>query len=188
MHRTNLPCYCPWVSQSERPDELVTLTRCDQLVAAQLLCGRLGAEGIEALIPDENIANQNWHMTRAIGGVRVQVRQADLQRAQQILAEPGAADLDVEAATGRKPNGIHEDDDGTISPGDRAAYRAMRVALVSVWLLGLIHPYSLFLSVRALGGKDVTRWGRTRAWIGLVVSLAGCACLAVLVTKILRSH
>jgi hypothetical protein len=169
---------------SDRPDELVTLTRCSELIAAQLLCGRLGAEGIEGFIPDENMANQTWHLSRAIGGIRVQVRQADLERARQILTEPGAVELDAEATAEGRPNGAHEDDDGTIGPGDRSAYRAMRVALVSLWLMGLIHPYSLILSVRALGRGDLTSWGRRRAWIGLGVSLVGCLFMASLVLKL----
>ncbi len=172
------------MSDSERPDELVTLTRCSELISAQLLCGRLGAEGIEGFIPDENMANQTWHLVRAIGGVRVQVRRADLERAQQILAEPGAADLDSEAEPEKRPNGVHDDDDGTIGLGDRAAYRAMRVALVSLWLPGLIHPYSLFLSLRALGRSDLSGWGRRRAWVALGVSLVGCVFLATLVLKL----
>jgi hypothetical protein len=58
------------------------------------------------------------------------------------------------------PDGVSQpDDDGSISPGDRAAYRAMRVALVSLWLMGLIHPYSLLLSVRALGRGDLSAVG-----------------------------
>lgn len=165
----------------EGPDELVTLTRCDQLIAAQLLCGRLGAEGIEGFIPDENVANQTWHLSRAIGGIRVQVRQADLERAQQILTEPGA----VEAGA---PSSVAEEDDGTIGPGDRAAYRSMRVALVSLWLMGLVHPYSLVLAIRALGRKDVSAWGRRRAWIALGVSALGCAWMATLVFKLATSR
>ena len=164
-----------------RPDELVTLTRCDQLIVAQLLCGRLESEGIECLIPDENMANQTWHLSRAIGGIRVQVRQIDLDRAKQILAEPGVG----EPATvpEKRPNGVHDEDDGTIGPGDRAAYRSMRVALVSLWLIGLIHPYSLFLAVRALGRKDITAWGKRRAWIALGISLLGCVCIVTLIAK-----
>lgn len=172
------------MSDGEHPDELVTLTRCNELIAAQLLCGRLGAEGIEGFIPDENMANQTWHLSRAIGGIRVQVRQTDLERARQILSEPGVADLDAEAVPEKRPNGVHEDDDGTIGPGDRAAYRSMRVALVSLWVMGLIHPYSLFLALRALGRGDLTGWGRRRAWVALGVSLAGCVFMATLVLKV----
>jgi len=77
-------------------------------------------------------------------------------------------------------------DDGSISAGDRAAYRAMRVALVSLWLLGLIHPYSLLLAVRALRREDVTAWGRRRAWIALAVSLLGCAWISLLVARAMK--
>ena len=164
------------------PSEMVTLTRCGELTTAQLLCGRLDAEGIECFIPAEHLAVQPWHLTRAIGGVRVQVRRADMERAQQILALVDSGDKADEPEAGHdNPDGVSQpDDDGSISPGDRAAYRAMRVALVSLWLMGLIHPYSLLLSLRALGRGDLSAWGRRRALIALFVSLAGCAWMCFL--------
>ena len=178
---------------SSRTDstELVTLTRLGELSAAQLLCGRLDAEGIECFIPDEHMANQMWYLNRAIGGIRVQVRQADLERAQEILAQPGLLPTeDVHTETKpRKTNGVNKpdgatDDDGSISQGDRAGYRALRVCLVSLWLMGLVHPYSLVLAILALGRPDITSWGRRRATIALVVSLAGCAWLGLLVYRV----
>ena len=139
------------------PEDIVTLVRLGELPAAQLLCGRLESEGIECLIPDEIMATQTWHLNRAIGGIRVQVRKADLERAKQILDQPGmsedarlAANAENQAEAGSGvlvPGDNGKDDDGSISVGDRAAYRAMRVALVSLWLMGLIHPYSLLLAV-----------------------------------------
>jgi len=172
------------------PSEIVTLTRCGELTTAQLLRGRLDAEGIECFIPDEHLAAQSWHLTRAIGGIRVQVRQADMERAQQFLAFPGAPENmeNAESASEAghdKPNGVHgtDNDDGSISIGDRAGYRALRVALVSLWLMGLVHPYSLLLAVRALGRRDLTAWGRRRASIAVLVSLAGCAWMTLLVYR-----
>ncbi len=168
--------------------ELVTLTRLGELSTAQLLCGRLDAEGIECFIPDEHMANQMWHLTRAIGGIRVQVRQGDLARAQEILAQPGVVqdgEVHVEI-TPRKTNGVNKhatEDDGSISTGDRAAHRALRVCLVSLWLMGLVHPYPLLLAIRALGRPDLTPWGRRRATIALLVSLAGCVWLGLLVYR-----
>ena len=177
-------------------EEIVTLVRFGELPAAQLLCGRLESEGIECLIPDAIMAAQTWHLNRAIGGIRVQVRQADLERAKQILEQPGLAEDAALAATAENqvgspfgelasPDQNGRFEDGSISPGDRAAYRSMRVALVSLWLMGLVHPYSLVLAVRALGQKDLTSWGRRRAVIALVVSLLGCAGLALLVVRFL---
>ncbi len=176
------------------PSAIVTLTRCGELTTAQLLRGRLDAEGIECFIPDEHLAAQTWHLTRAIGGIRVQVRQADMERAQQILALPGSSeDAQDDAQDGEgaaeagqhKTNGANgtDSDDGSISVGDRAGYRALRVALVSLWLMGLIHPYSLWLAARALGRPDLTAWGRRRASVALLVSLAGCAWMAFLASR-----
>jgi hypothetical protein len=187
------------VSGAIDPEEIVTLVRFGELTAAQLLCGRLESEGIECLIPDEIMANQTWHLNRAIGGIRVQIRQVDLQRAKQILEQPGLAEdaalaasaenlaepAPGELAVAAKGDTGDKDDDGSISPGDRAAYRSMRVALVSLWLVGLVHPYSLVLAVKALRRKDVTAWGRRRAIIALFVSLLGCAGLSLLVARLL---
>ena len=174
------------------PEEIVTLTRFGELPTAQLLCGRLDAEGIECFIPDQIMAAQTWHLNRAIGGIRVQVRRSDLERAKEILEHPGLAEEATEGNPGvtsstsgqGEPAGRDEGDDGSISAGDRAAHRAMRVALVSLWLMGLIHPYSLLLAVRALRRKDVTAWGRRRAWIALGVSLLGCAWMALLLIRV----
>lgn len=177
-------------------EEIVTLVRFGELPAAQLLCGRLESEGIECLIPDAIMAAQTWHLNRAIGGIRVQVRQSDLERAKQILEQPGLSEDAALAATAEnqaeptpgelaspEPNG--QGDDGSISAGDRAAYRSMRVALVSLWLMGLVHPYSLVLAAQALRRKDLTAWGRRRAVIALVVSLLGCVVLSLLVARFL---
>ena len=192
-------CYCARVSGPIDPEEIVTLVRFGELPAAQLLCGRLESEGIESFIPDEIMATQAWHLNRAIGGIRVQVHQVDLERAKQILAQPGlaedaslaaSAENMVESGPGERAGLARDDkddkdDDGSISPGDRAAYRSMRVALVSVWLLGLIHPYSLVLAVQALRRKDITAWGRRRAGIALLVSVLGCVAMALLVARFL---
>jgi hypothetical protein len=181
------------VSGPVDPEEIVTLTRFGELPTAQLLCGRLDAEGIECFIPDQIMAAQTWHLNRAIGGIRVQVRQADLERAKQILEHPGIAEEASLGSAGETPSESgqgesscrDDSDNGSISAGDRAAYRSMRVALASLWLMGLIHPYSLLLAVRALRGKDVTAWGRKRAWIALVISLLGCAWVTFLMARIM---
>jgi hypothetical protein len=185
------------VSGPDDREDIVTLVRFGELPAAQLLCGRLESEGIECMIPDEIMASQAWHLNRAIGGIRVQVRQGDLERAKKILEQPGLAEEASLAASAENlaaysPGELtgpakadNNNDDGSISPGDRAAYRSMRVALVSVWLLGLIHPYSLILAVQALRRKDITAWGRLRAGIALLVSVLGCAALSLLVARFL---
>ena len=197
------PCYAAVVSDATNSDEVVTLVRVGELTTAQLLCGRLDADGIECFIPDEYMATQTWHLQPAIGGIRVQVRRADLERAQEILAQPGVTEPDqLEGESRGEPTRARsvpsrggmgtlsgspsEVDDGSISAGDRAAFRALRVALVSLWLMGLVHPYSLWLAVRALRRDDVTAWGRRRAGIALGISVAGCAWGVLLVRWFVR--
>jgi hypothetical protein len=192
------------MSEAAHPDDLVTLTRVAELTQAQLLRGRLDAEGIECFLPDEQLARRTWNLRGAPGGLRVQVRRADLERAQEILAEPGVSPLEVTGGETRaEPAGLagggasregmgtlpgfpSEVDDGTISDGDRAAHRALRVALVTLLFMGLVHPYSLWLALRALGRADITDWGRRRAGIALIVSLAGCAWLGILGYRLIR--
>ena len=163
--------------ENNQPDDFVTLTRVGEWTTAQLLQGRLDAEGIECFLPDEVMARQ---LQPAVRGIRVQVRRADLERAKEILADPGVGDVELAAEAaqgGGAPAATSADGEGDvrIGAGDRAGFRALRVALVSLWLMGLIHPYSLWLAVRALRRDDITAWGRRRAGIALVISLAGCA-------------
>ncbi len=171
------------MSETSNPDEFVTLTRVGELTTAQLLRGRLDAEGIECLLPDENQAKHTWYQPAAVRGIRVQVRRADLERAQEILAEAAVGEG---KSAPPEPEPSPGTDDGTISDGDRAAHRSLRVALVSLWLMGLVHPYSLWLALRALGRGDITDWGRRRAGIAIVISLAGCAWLLLLGYHMIR--
>jgi hypothetical protein len=61
---------------------------------AHLARTKLESESIFALVLDDQIASINWFYSNAVGGVRLQVREADAQRAALILekdAEEGPA-------------------------------------------------------------------------------------------------
>jgi hypothetical protein len=176
------------VSDADAQEDVVELTRLGDLTVARMLCGRLAAEGITAFLPDERMADQTWHVQGSVRGIRVQVARADLDRAKEILTEP-ALELGPEAITpGSAADATRETDDGTISVGDRAAFRALRVALVTLILPGVVHPYSLWLAACALRRPDVTAWGRGRAIAALAVSCAGCAGLAFIVYRLLSAR
>jgi rubredoxin len=53
---------------------------------AQLAKAALESEGIEVMIADENLIRLYWALSNAIGGVKVQVRPEDLERARELLA------------------------------------------------------------------------------------------------------
>ena len=75
---------------------MVTLLTCRTLVEADVIVGQLASGGVDALIPDEFLAQaMSWNLN-AFGYVRVQVSPDDYERAKTLLlamstnAEPGA--------------------------------------------------------------------------------------------------
>ena len=54
---------------------------------AQMARGALQAAGIDAQIADEHLVTQDWLLSNAVGGVRLQVPEADLESARRIIAE-----------------------------------------------------------------------------------------------------
>ncbi|ASR42947.1 hypothetical protein BEN78_05705 [Xanthomonas citri pv. mangiferaeindicae] len=65
----------------------VIVARYTDPLEAQLVCGRLQAEGIDAFVGDAHMALANWEWRLAIGGVKVHVPDAELARARAIVAE-----------------------------------------------------------------------------------------------------
>ncbi len=68
---------------------MVTIARFSKPEDAHLLRLRLGAAGIDAYVLDENLIQIDWLFSNAIGGVRVQVAERDLELAGEVLADPG---------------------------------------------------------------------------------------------------
>jgi len=56
---------------------------------AHMLRLRLEAGGVPAYIQDENMVQTDWLYSNAIGGVRVQIADDDVDRAKEILQDPG---------------------------------------------------------------------------------------------------
>jgi hypothetical protein len=57
-------------------------------VEAHVLVARLEGAGIRAFVADEQTVTMDWLLANAVGGVKVQVAESDLERARQVLAEP----------------------------------------------------------------------------------------------------
>ena len=78
----------------------VTVKTFSRPLDAQLALARLDAEGIDALIPDEQVATIDPLVLDALGGVRLQVRVADLERATAVLSMPLEDPVDDELEPG----------------------------------------------------------------------------------------
>lgn len=153
-------------------DRFVTLTRTADFAAAQLICGFLDSAGIPARIADEHLASQVGFMSQALGGIRVEVREADRQAAETCLAN-----LPDDEQSGH----------ASASPADRLAQRALRTTLVGFFAMPFVHPYSFVLAWRALRGPDLTDTARRQARVAAVVSAAVfLGCVGLLATLFLR--
>lgn len=64
---------------------LITIANFPYPIDANLAKTRLEAEGIECVLTNEHIASMNWYWPLAIGGVGLQVRKSDAERALEIL-------------------------------------------------------------------------------------------------------
>ena len=71
---------------------MITLRTCSELEEAEVIKSVLEGSGVAAFVPDENSAL--W--SNAIGGYRVQVDEADADRANEVLRQ---ADLPAPPAT-----------------------------------------------------------------------------------------
>lgn len=81
-----------------------TVATFDFLPQAEIARGRLLAEGIRCHLADQYLVQTDWLYSIALGGIKVQVEAADVERAQRILAQDFSADLDLEDMAGNAPS------------------------------------------------------------------------------------
>lgn len=73
---------------------LVTLHSYRDPASAEVAKNRLESEGIRATIFDDGLITMVWLYSRAIGGAKLKVEAADLERAREVLREDRSGDLD----------------------------------------------------------------------------------------------
>jgi hypothetical protein len=150
-------------NRSEGP-ELATLTIAPDLASARLVQGLLQSAGIDCFIPDENLLSQASYLSGIAGGLRVQVRESERERAQMMLDDfrmPESPSVDDEPAM----------DSQAVAEAQRLAARALRVAILGFILWPLPHPYALSLAITALSRKELTGPARRQAHVALLVSI-----------------
>lgn len=117
--------------------EWVTIATFDQGVEASFAQDRLESAGIASELADEATVGLAWHMAQAMGGIKLRVDAADVERAQAVLAEEDlgvgaaspafaelAADTEVSAI-----DTIDEADEAPPNERERTAERAFRCAV-----------------------------------------------------------
>lgn len=166
--------------------KLVTIATFDSPMQAHIARNSLVAAGIVAMISNESIAGNAWHLTGAVGGVQLHVRADDVEAALKILDEQESIELGLTDT----PNAEYTDDgdsefdqeyfeddnDGDAAKGssdlseteaDRLARRAFRAALLGV-LFPPLQLYSYWLLLLYMFEPSVasksSRWQVAGAW------------------------
>ncbi len=75
-------------------DEYITVAVFDKTTDAHIAMGRLAAEGIHALLFDDNMVQMDWLYSIALGGIKLRVTRSDESLARGILATDYSHDLD----------------------------------------------------------------------------------------------
>ena len=73
--------------EEELQGDLITIARFSYLYEAELLAGKLEAEGIPAFIPDAMTVSVDPFLVNTIGGIRVQIPDTFHEQAKELLAE-----------------------------------------------------------------------------------------------------
>lgn len=75
---------------------LITIANFPYPIDANLAKSRLEAEGIDCVLTNEHIAGMNWYWPLAIGGVGLQVRESDAERAVEILESVASGEDEID--------------------------------------------------------------------------------------------
>lgn len=168
--------------------KLVTIATFDSPMQAHIARNSLEAAGIVAMISNESIAGNAWHLTSAVGGVQLHVRADDVEAALKVLDEQESIELGLTDAPNSEYNEDgapefeqeyfeeeDEDDEDTATgssdlsetEADRLARRAFRAALLGV-LFPPLQLYSywlllLFVFEPSVASKS-SRWQVAGAW------------------------
>lgn len=167
-------------AQRDKPD-LVTLTVAQDLASARLFQGLLQSAGIECFIPDEHMLSQASYLSGIAGGLRVQVRTADRERAQELLQDFGTPD---------SPDAAREPEEEPVdvqarNVAEQLAHRALRVSILGFILWPLPHPFALWLAISALGHKELIGPARRQARVALMVSAGAMLAFLIVLYSLL---
>ena len=170
---------------------LVTIATFDEGAKARIAQNVLEAAGIKAAVADEGIVAMDWLLSNAVGGVKVQVREEDDERAVQELnatiGQDDDAPVDLDALTAEAeaespdetapPSSETGEADTAPESREETARRMVFTSLLSVFLPPVAF-YSLYLFMVAFFGEgELSSRGRLNLWIG-----GAFTCIGLLLT------
>jgi hypothetical protein len=148
-------------------NNFVTVSTFSSYLDANLAKQLLESQGIPCYLANESTVNMAWHLTVAVGWIKLQVKKTDLEQAKQILV---ASEFEMEDSA---DEWLEDDEIETISWADATADRAFRTAVIGLLLLFLpIQLYSLWLLVRLLVARHpISSNRRIKVIVALLLDL-----------------
>ena len=152
-------------------EKLVTITTFDMPTEAHLAKNLLEANGLTAFLADEFIVGVAWHLSNALGGIKLQVTETDAEHAIAILERRGGAAPTVKEGIPGTAEIAENPAETLVSISDRTAHRALQAALLGLLLLPL-HLYSLWV----IGGlffsrQKISKRGWKKIWVAGMLDL-----------------
>jgi hypothetical protein len=159
------------------PDELTTIAVFQTPLQAAMARNYLESEGITAFLADDETVSMAWHLTGAVGGVKLCVAADQAHKAQTLLdrLEQEREGRELVEDAGDEPDDRFYDDvdeqEPPPSPADELADRAFRAAVLGL-LLCPLQLYSMWLlaSLFILGEAPSPKM-KTRALLAAVLDL-----------------
>lgn len=169
--------------------KLVTVATFDMPTEAHLAKGLLEANGLEVFLADELTVGVAWHLSNAVGGIKLQVAENDVERATGILA--AREDRSIEAGAGLTEVAEMEEseDEPPPSAGDKTVDRAVRAALLALILFPFfpLYFYSLWqLGRLAFSSQKISPNKRRRMRLAVLLNLPMLVFLGVVVTWLVQ--
>jgi hypothetical protein len=171
-------------------NNFVTVATYNNSLEANLAKQLLEAEGIRCYLANESTVDLAWHLTVAVGWIKLQVHQSDVALAKSILEssivdEQSVSEGDESTAAEQlfPPEDEDEDDEDIVklSWADETADRAFRSAVVGIILIFLpFQLYSLWLLLRLLVSPRRRRLSQNRHWKVIVALLLNLLNLFIL--------
>ncbi|MEA5596051.1 hypothetical protein [Rivularia sp. UHCC 0363] len=144
-------------------DELVTIATFTNSIEASLAEQQLKAARISCLLADEATTNFAWHLSVAVGWIKLKVRRADMNNAIDILTATNIPFQTFDDDT--------DDEFDKISPADETLERAFRCAVIGLIFFPL-QLYSLrLLGVLLFSGWKISRDRYLKAAITIILDL-----------------
>lgn len=172
--------------------KLVTIATFDEGAKARIAQNVLKDAGIQCTIADESIVAMDWLLSTAVGGVKVQVRDEDAERAvaalNEGLGEQGPVDPDELAAEAEAESPEEEvpatPDEPEAAPAPESREETAK-RMVFTSMLGIFLPpvafYALYLFMVAFFGEgSLSARGRLHLWLGGAFTFVGLVFMLIL--------